>query len=148
MRSVGDVMVREVCICGRDDAMSFAARQMLQQARGSVVVLDRRSRRPTGIVTDRDLALATYTRGSPLQGLRVGQAMSSPVQTCRADDPLDSAAAAMARAGVRRLPVVDDSGRLVGIVSLSDLARAGLDISETLARISVSYGPAAAGREA
>lgn len=141
MRSVGEVMTRDVCTCGRDDAMSFAARLMLQQGRGSVVVVDRRSGRPTGIVTDRDLALATYTRGSPLQGIRVGQGMSGPVQTCRPEDTLEGAAATMAAAGVRRLPVVDASDRLVGIISLSDLARAGLDVTKTLARVSAATAP-------
>jgi CBS domain-containing protein len=101
--------------------------------------------RPVGIVTDRDLCMAAYTRGRPLHEMRVESMMSTALRTCRDTDAVEVAERTMADAQVRRLPVVDDHGRLVGIVSIADLARAPrgahrrqalADVGETLAALS------------
>jgi signal-transduction protein with cAMP-binding, CBS, and nucleotidyltransferase domain len=85
---------------------------------GAVVVTE--SDRPVGIITDRDLALAACVRGtSPDE--RVQSVMTCPVSTISKDEGVYSATQQMMEQAVRRLPVVDQSGSLVGLVSLDDL---------------------------
>ncbi|MFO0984774.1 MAG: CBS domain-containing protein [Planctomycetota bacterium] len=80
--------------------------------------------RVIGILTDRDICMAAYTQGGALASLKVRNAMSSKVLVCHPDDAVLDAERLMRANRIRRLPVVDDTGRLVGIVSLNDLARA------------------------
>jgi signal-transduction protein with cAMP-binding, CBS, and nucleotidyltransferase domain len=85
---------------------------------GAIVVLQQG--RPVGIVTDRDLALATCAHEtSPQECVR--NVMTCPVSTIRADEGIFSATQQMMEQAVRRLPVVDQNERLVGLVSLDDL---------------------------
>jgi CBS-domain-containing membrane protein len=76
-----------------------------------------------GIITDRDACMAAYTKGLPLSAIAVRDVMTRHVHTCGPDDLLMRAATSMADAQVRRLPVADADHRLVGIVSLADIAR-------------------------
>lgn len=77
-----------------------------------------------GILTDRDIAVRGTAAGRPAASTAVGEVMSSDVITCRPDQDLEVAARVMQVNQIRRLPVVDEEGRLVGILSLSDVARA------------------------
>jgi CBS domain-containing protein len=77
-----------------------------------------------GMITDRDICMAAHFKGKPIRDIRIEEAMSRDVAVCRPGDPLETAEAIMMRAQVRRLPVTDASGRLVGILSLNDIARA------------------------
>jgi CBS-domain-containing membrane protein len=79
--------------------------------------------KPIGMLTDRDVCMAAYTRGVALSELSVSGAMSNGVRTCKPNDSLRSLMDAMATHQVRRMPVVDDEGRLVGIATLADIAR-------------------------
>jgi len=92
---------------------------MAHYAVGCVVVVDA-DRRPIGVVTDRDLCTRVIARRLDPVATAVSAVMTKPAQVARADEPLETVAARMRQAGVRRLPVVDD-GRLVGIVALDDL---------------------------
>jgi CBS domain-containing protein len=116
---------------------------------GFVPVTEEGGTRVVGAITDRDVCMAAYTRGQPIQSQAVRDAMASSVRTCAASDTLEHAEAIMREAQVRRLPVVDDAGQLVGVLSLSDLARQAerergegridvraADVGETLAAIS------------
>ena len=76
-----------------------------------------------GILTDRDICMAAYTRGLPLSDLCVAEAMSKDVACCRPGDEISRAERLMAERQVRRLPVVTDDGRLLGVLSVNDLAR-------------------------
>jgi signal-transduction protein with cAMP-binding, CBS, and nucleotidyltransferase domain len=76
-----------------------------------------------GIITDRDICLATRLEGGDLRELRVEDVMTEVVRACNPGDPLSEAVAIMGEARVRRLPVVDDSERVIGVLSLGDLAR-------------------------
>jgi CBS domain-containing protein len=92
----------------------------LMQARHVGAVVLTQGGQPMGIVTDRDLALRVV--GAMLPGdTPVARVMSRELITARADDGLDEAFMTMRRAGVRRLPIVDGDGRMVGLVSLDDL---------------------------
>jgi CBS domain-containing protein len=122
--NVLEIMTREVAICREQDSLADAIARMSEADCGCVpVVGGNGSREVLGIVTDRDVCMAAYRTGKPIAELRVRDAMTSPVRTCSADASANEAEYVMRDARVRRLPVVDDGGALVGIVSLADLAR-------------------------
>jgi CBS-domain-containing membrane protein len=118
---VGRMMVHDVKTCRAHDSLNVAAQIMWEHACGCVPVVDEQ-RRPVGFLTDRDICMAAYTQGAPLQTLSAATAMALNVISCRADDEVADAARIMREAGVRRLPVVDKDGRLVGLLSIDDLA--------------------------
>jgi CBS domain-containing protein len=89
---------------------------------GGVPVVDA-SGRLSGMITDRDICMAAYTKGLALNSIRVADVMSRHVHTCAPDDTLERAISMMAEAEVRRLLVVAHDGKLRGIVSLADVAR-------------------------
>lgn len=120
---VGDLMQRDVRTCTPADALCEPARIMWERDCGCVpVVASDGSGRVVGMITDRDICMATYTSGGRIAEMRVEHAMATGVHSCRADDLLSEAAHVMRSARVRRLPVVDDEGHLRGILSLADLA--------------------------
>jgi CBS domain-containing protein len=89
---------------------------------GCVPVVDDQNR-VEGMITDRDICMAAYTRGQPLSQLDVGSAMSRPAHSCSPDHSVVEAETIMRARCVRRMPVVDKAGQLVGILSLNDLVR-------------------------
>jgi CBS domain-containing protein len=119
---VKELMTQPVRTCRATDGLDAAARTMKDRSCGCVVVVDERER-PVAIVTDRDICLCALRTLRPLQLLRVSDAMTSPLRTSRPEDKISDAEAAMGRWHVRRLPVVDAAGRLVGILALDDIAR-------------------------
>ncbi len=90
---------------------------------GCVPVVDSAAR-VLGMVTDRDVCMAAYTRGQTLNHIPVSAAMSREVFACEPSDDLLDAQKVMRKHQVRRLPVNDSKGRLIGLLSLNDLARA------------------------
>jgi CBS domain-containing protein len=120
--SVGDVMVREVQTCTPRDTLERAAQLMWEHDCGVLPVVDE-SHRVVGVVTDRDVCMGAYTRGALLSAIAVGDVMSRRPQTVASDDRLSTAESVIREHRVRRVPVVDPEGYLVGILSLSDLAR-------------------------
>lgn len=119
---VRDVMKLAPTTCRPTDDLSEAARLMWEGDFGVVPVVDDQGK-PVGMLTDRDVCMAAYTRGVPLREVTVQSAMSSSVAACKPNDTLRLLMDAMATYQVRRMPVVGDDGRLVGIVSLADIAR-------------------------
>lgn len=115
---------RDVGTCAASDSLVHAMEVMWERDCGCVPVIDDRGRL-AGVLTDRDVAVAAFTRARALSELRVGDTMATLVYTCRLDEPVSAALARMGRHQVRRLPVVDASGRLVGIFALSDVLRNG-----------------------
>lgn len=116
-----NLMTREVATCRPEDAMAVAARIMWERDCGVVPVVDGDGR-VVGVVTDRDLCMASYMRNEPLSRMLVRDAMAKEVFTCREEDDEAALHAAMREHQVRRLPVVDEEGRMQGIVSLNNLA--------------------------
>jgi CBS domain-containing protein len=119
--SVGEIMTDAVVFCLPDEPVNAAARQMWEHDCGAVPVVA--GGKLVGIVTDRDVCMAAYTQGRPLSEIVIKDAMARHVHACRPEDTLERAASLMADARVRRLPVVDAEQRLVGIVSVADIAR-------------------------
>lgn len=119
---VSDLMTREVKSCLADEDLNRASQIMWEEDCGVVPVVDS-EKHVVGVITDRDACMASYTKGLPLGSIRVGEAMSKEVFSCSSQDAIEKALAVMEKSRVRRLPVVDEERKLVGILSLNDLAR-------------------------
>lgn len=119
---VRDVMTKDVLSCSTSDNLSRAAQLMWEADCGAVPVVEEHGML-VGMLTDRDICMAAYTRGRALSEISVPSAMSGIVYSCKATDTLRSLMDAMATHQIRRLPVVADDGQLIGIVSLADVAR-------------------------
>jgi CBS domain-containing protein len=116
--SLGALIARKATTVDPQESLSKAARLMEQENVGAVVVVERD--RPVGILTDRDVALAICLHGArPFDAIQTR--MTCPVDTIREDEGIYNATQTMMELAVRRLPVVDDIGRLVGLISLDDL---------------------------
>jgi CBS-domain-containing membrane protein len=120
---IEDLMTHPVHTCFADESLEQVARLMWDCDTGCLVVIDS-YRRPIGMITDRDIAMAAYTRGQPLRSLRAGTAMSTDVLTCYPGTTVRELETKLQSAQIRRIPVIDSSGILVGIVTLADLAHA------------------------
>jgi len=116
--SIGHLLSRKVVTAEPTDSLAKAARLMDEHNVGAVVVVEQG--RPVGIVTDRDLARSVCTLGTSPEA-HLQNVMTCPVATIRQDEGVYNATPQMMRLAVRRLPVVDELGRLVGLVSLDDL---------------------------
>lgn len=119
---VQDIMTVSPEVCRPDDNLAQAVSQLWNVDCGVLPVVDPAGRL-AGILTDRDICIALGTRNERASDVRVRTVMR-PVEACTADEDVITALARMAERQVRRLPVVDDQRRLLGIVSLSDAARA------------------------
>jgi CBS domain-containing protein len=119
-----DVMTPDPACCQPGDTTAQAARLMREKNIGSVpVVTDQESKRLVGMVTDRDLALQVVAEGRDPRQVQVREAMSTDLVTCRAEDDYSRALETMARNQIRRIPVLDEDGLLIGIIAQADVAR-------------------------
>jgi CBS domain-containing protein len=119
---IGQIMKADVEVSGLDDNLASAASRMWDCDIGCLPVVDAAGA-VVGMVTDRDICMAALTRGQPLRDIPVSVAMAKEVLSCPPDATLIEAEEIMRAGQVRRLPVIDSDGCLVGIVSLNDLAR-------------------------
>ena len=119
-----ELMSSNPACCTPDDQARDAARMMDNWDCGVIpVVSDKESMRLVGVVTDRDLAIRALARGLGADA-RVADLMTAPPQSCHPEDDVEDVERAMSERQVRRIPIVDDRGCCVGIVSQADLARA------------------------
>jgi CBS domain-containing protein len=116
---VADVMVRDVSHCTPDTKVSTAAAILKEMVCGILPVVS--EGRIVGVASDRDLLLALAAGDLRPSEVTVGQAMTTKVHTTSASSELSVAMATMKVCQLRRLPVVDDSGHVVGIISASDI---------------------------
>jgi CBS domain-containing protein len=119
---IKDLMNHPAVTCPVSGTLDHAARLMWEFDCGVVPVVDGDGR-IAGIVTDRDICMAAYTQGRPLGDVPVTTAMARKVVAAHADDAIETVEQLMRDYQIRRLPVIDDDHRPVGIVSLNDLAR-------------------------
>jgi CBS domain-containing protein len=119
---IEELMTRDVATCSAEDSLEHAAKLMWDRDVGCVVVVDEH-RKPVGMITDRDLAMAAYTRGALLRDIRVNDAMAHKLWACSIFTSLAAVEHGMRTGQVRRLPVLGLDGELVGIVTLADIAR-------------------------
>lgn len=120
---VAEICSREVVFAKRNESVAQAARLMREHHVGSVVVADERNGRrfPVGIVTDRDIAVGVVALGLDPEKRNVESAMPAELVCVRETDGLGRAVALMRAQGVRRLPVIDGAGGLIGILSADDV---------------------------
>ncbi len=118
---VEQMMNRAVKACSPQDSLNKAAQLMWENVCGAVPVVDPHSK-PIGFLTDRDICMAAYTQGKPIHAITVEAAMAREVVCCQVSDELDYAMRLMGQKHVRRLPVIGPDGKLVGVLSLDDLA--------------------------
>lgn len=115
------LMTSDVRTCGPNDNLSFVAQAMWDGDCGCLPVIDP-ERRVVGMITDRDVCMAAHLRGTPLWGITVAEVMARVVYACRSSEKIGVAVALMTEHRLRRLPVVDEHGRLAGLITLSSLA--------------------------
>lgn len=119
---VDQIMSQPPFACRVHDTLHTAARLMWEHDCGATPVMGNDDR-VVGIVTDRDVCMAAYTQGRPLHEIPVDDAMAKDVAICRPDDSVEDAERRMGDKQIRRLPVLDHTGQLVGMLSLGDIAR-------------------------
>jgi len=117
--SVGHVCTREVFLTDEKETVKRAAERMRSHNVGTLLVVDD-ERRPLGIVTDRDLVVRILATGAD-PGTPVGEVMTAPVRAVREDLGIEDALRIMRERRARRLAVVDERGRLVGLLALDDV---------------------------
>jgi signal-transduction protein with cAMP-binding, CBS, and nucleotidyltransferase domain len=121
--SVGDFCTREVVIVNRESSIEQLAQVMRQFHVGDVVVVEERAgeRIPVGIVTDRDIVIEVVAKGLALNTVTAGDIMSYDLLLVREQEGLWDVLGRMRSRGVRRVPVVNERGALVGLITLDDL---------------------------
>jgi CBS domain-containing protein len=126
MHTVRDAMTTDPFCCTRTDTTVTAARIMLDHDTGVVPVVEDTDR-PflVGVVTDRDLCLGVVAQDCTPHAVQVESCMTTKVICCAPDDPLDKAVALMQKNRIRRIPVVDRDGEILGILSMADLIQRG-----------------------
>jgi CBS domain-containing protein len=117
---VQDVMTREVESLSPESNLAQAATIMWNRDCGIVPIVEHSPRRLVGVLTDRDICIATATRHREPAEVSVGDAMTPEPRTCAPSDDIHVALNTMKQAQVHRLPVVDPEGALVGMLSLND----------------------------
>ena len=120
MTTVAEIMTRGVRTMSPDDTVVQAAQAMDELNVGVIPVCD--GEKLVGMVTDRDIVVRGVARQGELASLKLVDVMSAHVRCAHEDDDVDQVLGEMAQAQIRRLPVMDSNERLVGIVSLGDIA--------------------------
>jgi CBS domain-containing protein len=136
---VSDIMTRDVRLLSPDQTIREAAKLMAEIDAGAVPVGE--NDRLVGMITDRDIVIRAVALGKSADA-KVAEVMSKEMLYCLDTDAIDDVGRNMAKAQVRRLPVVNKDKRLVGIVSLGDLARNDdpTTIGRTVSRVSSPGG--------
>lgn len=117
-----EVMTENPVCCLPNDLVSASAQVMRREDVGAVPVInDEQQKQLIGIVTDRDLAIKIVAESRDPNHTMVHDVMTSTIVVCREREDLSSAIRAMEEHQIRRVPVVDDDGRIVGIISQADV---------------------------
>jgi len=122
--NVKDFMTADPACCTKDTPLQDVARMMLDNDCGEIpVVSSKEERKPVGVVTDRDIVVRLLAKGQNVLDKRAGDCMSEPCVTVTPDTSLVDCCGLMETHQIRRVPVIDDSNQLVGIVSMADVAQ-------------------------
>jgi CBS domain-containing protein len=138
MTTIGTVCSRAVVFTTREATVVVAAKLMREHHVGSIVVVEQMNggkRLPVGIVTDRDLVVEVLAPGLDAETITVGDIMEAELVTVRENEGLLETMEIMRYKGVRRIPVVDDAGQLIGIASIDDLLEVLAEEMTELAKI-------------
>lgn len=119
-RSARDVMTANPATVSEKDSIRDAARIMAREDTGVVPVVD--GRKVVGMVTDRDIVVRLIAEGKDPSSARVNECMTKSVRSVKEDTPITEILSVMSSAQIRRVPVVNASDELVGIVSIGDIS--------------------------
>jgi signal-transduction protein with cAMP-binding, CBS, and nucleotidyltransferase domain len=128
---LGDVMRRDPTMIGIDANVAQAAKAMCHDEVGSVIIV--KNEKPIGIVTEEDINCKVVAKDLKPSSVRVDEIMSTPLITVSADKTVGDAAHMMVKHKVRRLPVIDTSHKVIGIVTVRDLLTVSNELNELLA---------------
>jgi CBS domain-containing protein len=120
--NVQSLMTKNPKSCRAEESLRTAAYLMWECDIGSIPVVDH-DHHVVGMITDRDICMAAYFRDRTLSDIRVHEAMASSIVACKPEDDVKTAERLMRDNQIRRLPVIDREGRLLGVLSVNDLAR-------------------------
>ncbi|KQW37661.1 CBS domain-containing protein [Rhizobacter sp. Root404] len=134
---VKDICTLDTATCGRDISLLEAANLMREHHTGCLVVVDDLDgeRTPAGVLTDRDIVIEALALGLDPALTRVSQVMCTALVVCGDSEDVSEAIERMRLHGVRRMPVVDRSGGLIGIVTLDDVLTVQAERGAALAGI-------------
>ena len=143
MTTVAEVMTRDVRTLAPGDSVVEAARCMDELNVGVIPVCE--GEKLVGMVTDRDIVVRGVAVEGEIKSMKLADVMSGNVRCAKEDDDIDQVLSEMAEAQIRRLPVVDDNQKLVGIVTLGDIAAKNpedeVDVAMSLGDISSPAEP-------
>jgi CBS domain-containing protein len=125
-----EVMIRDPVALGIDAHVAKAAKTMCKQGVGSVIILEHN--KPIGIVTEEDINCKVVAKDLKPSTVRVNDIMSTPLITVSADETVGCAARLMVKHKVRRLPVVDEKNKVIGIVTVRDLLTVSSAVNDIL----------------
>ncbi len=119
---VSDVCVSHPIVIKTNASIREAAEYMAEFHVGSLIVIEQTQDgiKPIGIITDRDIVLKVATQGKNVDEVRIDEIMSRDLETAEGDEAIYDALQKMRKKGVRRLPIVDDDGILIGIMTVDD----------------------------
>jgi CBS domain-containing protein len=123
--NIRDVMTSNPCTIDADKSVAYAAKMMREEDVGVAPIVE--GDRLVGMLTDRDITVRVVADGKDPEQVRVKEVASSQLVSVNPQQDLDEALRIMAKHQVRRLPVVEEGGRLVGVVAQADIAREGDD---------------------
>jgi CBS domain-containing protein len=123
MKKCEEVMTKNPVCCLPGDNVVKVAEMMKKTNIGSIPVIENeQTRKLVGIVTDRDLAMKIVAEGRDAKSTKVEAVMTHKVVTCRAEDDFQKALAAMSEYQLRRIPIVDNNNKILGIIAQADVA--------------------------
>lgn len=126
------VMTKDPTCCLPSDTAQRAASIMRDENAGVVPVIDNEARKIVGVVTDRDLCMNVVAEGRDPRTTHVQNCMTATVVSCFSQDSVEKATELMRENQIRRIPVIDEEHRLLGIVSMADIVgRGNVRTSET-----------------
>ncbi len=143
MTTVADVMTRGVRSMSPQDTVALAAQAMDELNVGVIPVCE--GDKLVGMVTDRDIVVRGVAQEADTKSMKLADVMSTNVRCAKEDEDVDQVLDEMARAQIRRMPVVDRQEHLVGIITLGDIAaksdNEGMDVAQSLGEISEPASP-------
>lgn len=134
MKKCSEVMTKNPTCCLPNDIVSKVAQLMKSKDIGPVPIIENeQTKKLVGVVTDRDLALKIVAEGRDPKSTKAEEVMTRKVVTCHAEDDLQKALDEMSGHKLRRIPVVDNNNRIVGIIAQADVATRGEQPEKTAA---------------
>lgn len=134
---IGEICSRETVVCDRNTTILEASQLMRQHHVGDLVVIEESAGKqvPVGIVTDRDIVVSVVSMKLDTSVFAVGDLVFSDIVTIREDQGVFETMQQMRAHGIRRIPVVNEEGGLVGIVSIDDLIQLLAEEMNELAKL-------------